>query len=235
MQLPIFYSETLTQEGFISLNEETSKHVSQVLRMKASDLLQLTDGKGTLVTATVTEPHKRATLVTVIKSERVQQSANTIALAVSPLKNAGRFEWLLEKATELGVNTIIPILCERTEKQHLKHERLHNILVSAMLQSRQLWLPELHAAIPFSKVLEMQPFQQKYIAHCADSQKEDLSRILANHTGNVITLIGPEGDFSSKEIDAATDARFIAVSLGNTRLRTETAGMVASVLMAMNR
>jgi 16S rRNA (uracil1498-N3)-methyltransferase len=235
MQLPLFYSETLAQDGFVTLNEETSKHVSQVLRMKASDLLQLTDGKGSLVTASVTEPHKRATIVTIIKSETIASPPDAIALAVSPLKNAGRFEWLLEKATELGVNSIIPILCERTEKQHLKQERLHNILISAMLQSRQVWLPEMQAAVPFSKALEVQSFQQKYIAHCADGEKQDLNKLLSNHTGSVVTLIGPEGDFSLKEIDACIAAGFTAVSLGKTRLRTETAGMVASVLMAMNR
>jgi 16S rRNA (uracil1498-N3)-methyltransferase len=145
------------------------------------------------------------------------------------IKNTNRFEWFLEKATEIGVSEIIPIICERTEKQNFRHDRMKNILISAMLQSQQAWLPILHEPIKFLEVVKNSSQQNKYIAHCSEEEKKELSNETSRKSS--IILIGPEGDFTKNEIELAIENKFVPVTLGDTRLRTETAGMVAAVLL----
>jgi 16S rRNA (uracil1498-N3)-methyltransferase len=154
-----------------------------------------------------------------------------ICIGISLLKNTGRFEWFLEKATEIGVTEIIPLLCERTEKQHFRYERMRQIVISAMMQSKQTWLPSLQEPAPVAKVFNASTYDIKYIAHCEDELKSPLADFRKPRKAQI--LIGPEGDFTSDEISAAREKGYVPVSLGETRLRTETAGVVAAVLLSI--
>ena len=230
MALPYFYQAQIPNGSLsLQLSEETSKHCIQVLRMQSGELLQLTDGKGNLFTASITSADKKAAVVQIVKTSFTPPSERKISIAISLLKNSSRFEWFLEKATELGVTEIVPILCRRTEKQHTRLQRLQTILISAMLQSQQTWLPILHAVSDFTKVVESSNYQQKLIAHCEPSEKILLATLPIANT--VQLLIGPEGDFTNEEISMALQNEYSPVSLGNTRLRTETAGIAAAVLL----
>lgn len=231
MALPFFYEASLdTAAATILLDEPTSKHVVQVLRMGEGEALQLTDGKGNLVTASIADANRKRCLISITVVEQISPPLKTVVLAVSPVKNASRFEWLLEKATEIGVQQIVPLLCERTEKQHLRMERLQGILVSAMLQSQQCWLPQLQEPIKFAQFVAQATADQKFIAHCLEIDKQPLQQH-ASASANRLIVIGPEGDFTAAEIDLALQQGFMPVTLGNTRLRTETAAIVAATLL----
>ena len=231
MNLPLFFSEKLGElNETITLAEESSKHIIQVLRMKMGEELMLTNGEGYLLKATITDDHKKKTSVRIIQSQLFPAPADKISIAISLLKNGNRFEWFLEKATELGISEIIPLICERTERQHFRMDRMKTILTSAMLQSQQSWLPKLVEPVKFVDVIHSVAHHQKFIAHCLDdAAKLDLKSI--TQSGSRIIMIGPEGDFTANEIALAKNQHFTPVSLGNTRLRTETAGMVAAVLI----
>ncbi|HMD00626.1 MAG TPA: RsmE family RNA methyltransferase, partial [Ferruginibacter sp.] len=212
-----------------------SKHIIQVLRMKKGEHLQLTDGKGNLITASIADDNRKKCSVTVSKVTKEDRSPVNTAVAISLTKNNSRFEWFLEKATELGVSYVIPLICERTEKQKFRLDRMKNILVSAMLQSQQCWLPELQEPMQYHEVLENNgsSYQQKFIAHCIEQEKRNLSDLINESLPSRIILIGPEGDFTPAEVQHAIDHHFIPVALGNTRLRTETAGIVAATLLCV--
>lgn len=235
MALPFFYIESFdASQQLLTLNEETSKHIVQVLRMKEGEQLNLTDGKGNLLTAVISEAHKKHCAVRIQTASYKPQSARKITIAVSLVKNASRFEWFLEKATEIGITEIIPLLCERTERQHFRFDRMKGILVSAMLQSQQTWLPVLHEPVKFENALRLTPSSDevlKLIAHCEETQKNPFSNFQIEKFSNSIILIGPEGDFTTKEIESAIENGFQPVMLGETRLRTETAAMVAATLL----
>ena len=232
MALPFFYIAAYhPPQNEIVLDEDTSRHIVQVLRMKEGEKVNLTDGKGNLITAEIIDDHKKHCVVNGIDSRFTPHVSRKVTIAISLLKNTSRFEWFLEKATEIGVSEIIPLVCERTEKQKFRYDRMKGICVSAMLQSQQTWLPELQEPKQFNH-LAMEPLhdQQKFIAHCEESDpKNNLStcKLLKHST----ILIGPEGDFTKQEIELAVSNGFTAVSLGETRLRSETAGVVASVLL----
>ena len=213
------------------LDEETSKHVVNVLRMKNGDLLHLTDGKGNLVTAEITDNHKKKCLVKMKENGSRPRNSRKVTIAISLLKNSYRFEWFLEKATEIGISEIIPMLCERTDKQKFRIDRMQQILVSAMLQSQQCWLPKLYEPILFPDVIAQSTHQQKFIAHCIDDEKRNLVDLINESLSSQIILIGPAGDFTVAEVLLAIQHHFDAVSLGITRLRTETAGIAAAVLL----
>lgn len=230
MALPIFYLETIDDGNFITLSEETSKHVVQVLRMKQGEALQLTDGQGNLLTTKITDDHKKKCTVRVTDRQFKEKGSKEVCIAISLLKNANRFEWFLEKATEIGVTEIVPLLCDRTEKQHFRYDRMNNILIAAMLQSQQVWLPILREPTSVKAVLENCTYSTKLIAHCEGEQKESIGDYPPN---SVQILVGPEGDFSLAEIRDALQVGYKPVSLGNTRLRTETAGVVAATLLCI--
>lgn len=232
MSLPIFFEEEISDQSSVILTEETSKHVTQVLRMKNGEKLQLTNGKGKIVTVEIIQEHKRSTGVKVISTSNIPPRTSNITIAISLIKNTNRFEWFLEKATEIGVSEVMPLICERTEKQKFRHDRMKNILVSAMLQSQQAWLPMLHEPIKFLEAIKTASKQNKYIAHCIEDEKMSITNQSINRS--TIIFIGPEGDFTKEEIDIAIANSFIPVSLGETRLRTETAGIVACVLLNQN-
>ncbi|MFT3681666.1 MAG: RsmE family RNA methyltransferase [Ferruginibacter sp.] len=232
MSLPFFYIEENIPGSSIVLDEDTSKHIVQVLRMENGEQLLLTDGKGNLLTAEITDNNRKRCSVNILKTTSQQPPANNITIAVSLLKNTSRFEWLLEKVTELGVSEIIPLICTRTEKQHFRHDRMKGILVSAMLQSRQTWLPVLYESTKLNEVITSAEQQQKFIAHCEDEKdKMQLVEQSIYGPGSKLILIGPEGDFTKEEIELALQHAFVPVALGNTRLRTETAAVAAAVLL----
>ncbi len=214
------------------LDGDASKHILTVLRMKTGGQINITDGKGNSVTAEITQTDKKQCIAEVLQSRQIPALLPKITIGISLIKNASRFEWFLEKAAEIGVNEIIPLICERTERQHFRHDRMKNVLISAMLQSQQCWLPILHEPLKFENC-EWDQFNnaQKFIAHCDKGEKKSLPGFQIAKSSDRLILIGPEGDFTKKEIDLAISNRFTPVSLGDTRLRTETAGIVAAALL----
>lgn len=230
MALPFFYAPAITGDTPV-LDEANSRHAITVLRMQAGEALHLADGRGHLYTATIVDAHKKHCAVQIVSSVYTPPVDNPVAIAVSPLKNAARLEWFLEKATEIGVHSIKLMQCRRTEKQQVRTDRLQQILVSAMLQSQRSWLPELEGPLPFEQVLTSVT-DQRYIAHCLDADRVSL-REAVRREGSKLLLIGPEGDFTPEEIEAALAAGFGAVTLGNTRLRTETAALAGASLLCV--
>ena len=167
MALPFFYIDDYnSSQKEIVLDEDTSRHVVQVLRMKEGEKLNLTDGKGNLITAEIIDDHKKHCAVKIIDSQLTTHNSRKVAIAISLLKNASRFEWFLEKATEIGVTEIIPLICERTEKQKFRYDRMKGICISAMLQSQQTWLPVLHEPIQFNH-LAIEQFEDTAKVHCS--------------------------------------------------------------------
>jgi 16S rRNA (uracil1498-N3)-methyltransferase len=233
MTLPFFYiTEFDSSQKEIVLDEDTSKHLVQVLRMKEGEQLNLTDGKGNLITCEITEPHKKHCKVEIKVTSIQKPATRNIIVAISLLKNANRFEWFLEKATEIGVSEIIPLICERTEKEKFRYERMNSICISAMLQSQQTWLPILHDPLEFDNLVIRQfDNYRKLIAHCDESNKEKMNNLHIGKSAHSLICIGPEGDFTLEEISLASKNNFIPVSLGETRLRSETAGVVAAALL----
>ncbi len=233
MTLPFFYiADYNAGQNAIVLNEETSKHIIQVLRMKIGEQLNLTDGKGNLLTCEIIDDHKKHCVVQINSKEQIPNSGHKVSIAISLLKNSNRFEWFLEKATEIGVSEIIPLICERTGKEKFRYDRMQGICISAMLQSQQCWLPVLHEPKQFEDVKNWKCANgANFIAHCIDGSKQALSNHLIAKSSNHLIAIGPEGDFTPQEIEQALQNNFIPVSLGETRLRTETAGVVAVTLL----
>lgn len=213
----------------VVLDEDTSRHITQVLRMKVGDELLLTDGKGTKAKALIEDDHRKRCAVRVLEKEDESQPQPRIAIAISLVKNAARFEWFLEKATEIGVSEIIPLICSRTEKEKFRLDRLQGIITSAVLQSQQSWMPVLHEPVAFKQLIASRTDEQKFIAHCLPNEKTALGSVAGDQSS--IILIGPEGDFTPEEIEAALAKGYQPVALGDTRLRTETAGMVAATIL----
>jgi 16S rRNA (uracil1498-N3)-methyltransferase len=233
MELPFFYlAEIPSAANDLVLPEETSKHIVSVLRMQEGDELQLTNGQGTIVRASILKAHKKNCTLNAIEILQSVDSRKPVTLAISLLKNPSRFEWMLEKVTEIGIHAVIPLISQRTERQHFRADRMKNIMVSAMLQSQQSWLPEIMEPVAFAEVLKMGSFENKYIAHCLPEKRSTLSQETGSASSSII-LIGPEGDFSPSEISAAIEQGYKPVTLGDTRLRSETAGIVAATLLSI--
>lgn len=235
MALPFFHIPSYNKDQQeLTLDEDNSRHVVQVLRMKTGEKMQLTDGRGDLLTVRISSDHKKKCVVRVEDIVAIPPRKRKVSIGISLLKNANRFEWFLEKASEIGVSAIFPLLCERTEKQHFRQERMQALLVSAMLQSQQSWLPVLSAPTPFGQILDSSyEKDQKYIAHCNDETRHSLAAGAGADAISSLILIGPEGDFSQKEIILALERGFTPVELGQTRLRSETAGVVAATLLCV--
>ena len=227
MDQPATAGETIT------LDEDNSRHVAQVLRMKAGEELHLTNGKGVLLTTEIINDNKKKCLVRVQAITNDPPPTRKISIGISLVKNSSRFEWLLEKITEIGIHEIFPLLCERTEKQKFRQDRMRGIVVSAMLQSQQCWLPVLHEPVSFDKIVLQTDHHQKFIAHCVNENRSDLAAMASHSFNSQIILIGPEGDFTEKEIELAIQNHFIPVTIGKTRLRTETAGIVSAAILKL--
>ncbi|UAY54757.1 RsmE family RNA methyltransferase [Arachidicoccus terrestris] len=233
-QLPYFYENELRKDkAHFTLSEPTSKHCVQVLRMKEGEQLQITDGNGLLATATLTLAHKKHSQVNIGEITTQDPAEGKVSIAIAPTKNMNRTEWALEKLTEIGISEILLMRTQRTERMIIKEDRLRQILISAMLQSRQVFLPQLSGLLKFRAVIaRSNEYTHKWIAHCRDEGPKKLIGKAGPGESHLI-LIGPEGDFTPEEIQGALapENQFEPVTLGNTRLRTETAALVAGVLL----
>jgi 16S rRNA (uracil1498-N3)-methyltransferase len=230
MALPRFFVEKLTiDDKRVIFDEAAARHIVQVLRMESGEELMVTNGQGVLLTAVLDQVGKKTAEARVHLAENIPARPVRTCIAISLVKNSSRFEWFLEKAGELGVSEIIPLICERTERQHFRADRLRTIMQSAMLQSQQSWITELHDPVNFKDVLE-KPYSARFVAHCEEGGKS-LTISEVKKTADTIILIGPEGDFTPAEISAAKAAGYQELSLGNTRLRTETAGVVSAAFL----
>ena len=226
----LFFTPDISGNNY-QLNEEESKHCIRVLRLAVGNEVHLTDGRGTLYTTRITNAHPKACCVEIVDREvNFGRHHYFLQLAVAPTKNIERYEWMLEKITEIGIDIITPILCEHSERRILKHERAEKIVVAAMKQSLKTTLPELQELTDVKQFIR-QPFDgEKFICHCTDGERLLLPKALTG-CSKALILIGPEGDFSTEEIALALQHGFKAVSLGNTRLRVETAALVACTYM----
>jgi 16S rRNA (uracil1498-N3)-methyltransferase len=214
-----------------TLSAEESMHCIRVLRHRQGDLLTLVDGRGTLYKATITEANQKSCGVEIVESfPGFEQRNYHLHVAIAPTKNIDRFEWFLEKATEIGIDEITPLLCEHSERKQLKTERMEKILVSAMKQSLKASLPRLNNLTTFESFISTADGSNTFIAHCYPGDKIHLARA-AKGFGKVVVMIGPEGDFSADEVMAAKAKLCREVSLGQSRLRTETAGITAVSLI----
>lgn len=226
----LFYTPDITGLTY-TLSEEESVHCVRVLRFGEGHTVYLADGRGTLYTTHIVIAHPKACVVEIVnKEEHYKPHPYKLHMAIAPTKNMERFEWLLEKITEIGVDEITPLLCEHSERRVLKHERVEKILVAAMKQSQKAQLPLLHDITPVSEFVKKEFSAKKLMAHCALGEKTDLPKALRG-CRDALIMIGPEGDFSIGEITAALQHGFEPVSLGDTRLRVETAGIVACCQM----
>lgn len=229
--LPFFFHDGLLVEAEkVLLEESSARHVVQVLRMREGGRLLLTDGRGVEASAIIAETGKKNCVVLIDKVEPRAPRVAMLHLCIAFTKNASRNEWLLEKAVELGVQRITPLITARSEKAHAKPERWRGILISAMLQSQQTFLPVLEAPQFLEATLGAISGHQRFVAHCVDSCPRTplADALLKGQSGALI--IGPEGDFTTAEISLAEAAGCVAVSLGNTRLRTETAALAGCAL-----
>jgi 16S rRNA (uracil1498-N3)-methyltransferase len=230
--MQLFYSSVINSEYF-TLDHEESRHCIKVLRLKEGDKVFLTDGKGGWYTAEIADPNPRACVLHIIEKRYNPYPRNCrLHLAVAPTKNIDRYEWFLEKATECGIDEITPVICDHSERTIVKAARLEKVIASAMKQSLRAWLPTLNPAIPLNSFFEKEQRSQKLIAHCADGNKKQLQEVY-NRGGDAVVLIGPEGDFSHQEIEQAITVGFKPISLGNYRLRTETAALAVCVSFNM--
>jgi 16S rRNA (uracil1498-N3)-methyltransferase len=222
----LFYAPDLTQTIY-QLPEEESRHITRVLRMKTGDHLHLTDGHGILSEAEIVDSSSRQITVRITKTfPEYRKRSFQLHIAIAPTKNMDRFEWFLEKSTEIGIDVITPLICTHSEKIHLKTARLQKVIIAAMKQSLKAYLPELKEQVEFSRFIQVPCDGEKFIAYCDEHETVELKNIYRKGATTLI-LIGPEGDFSPGEVEAAKKNGFIPISLGKSRLRTETAGIVA--------
>lgn len=231
--MQLFYAPEITLPQY-TLSEEESKHCVRVLRMGRGDELHITDGRGTMYRCKIVDDNVKRCTVEVINTEHeYEKMSYGLTIGIAPTKNIDRLEWFLEKATEVGISEIYPLLCDHSERKEIKHEREERVITSAVKQSLKAYHPTLHELTPVRKLIAM-PFEgEKFIAHCnlELGEREYLGKLLKKGN-NTLILIGPEGDFSPEEINFALQNGFKAISLGKERLRTETAALVATVVTA---
>ncbi|WP_456438062.1 16S rRNA (uracil(1498)-N(3))-methyltransferase [Psychroserpens sp.] len=225
MQL-FFNSELSVGNDQIQFSKEESKHIVKVLRKSVGDTLYITNGKGVLFTSEIISEDQKNCTANIISSEIKPKKSYNLNMAVAPTKMNDRYEWFLEKATEIGIDSITPIFCDNSERRIVKAERYQKILLSAMKQSLNCYLPKLNEAINFKDFIVQKHNGALFIAHCEETNRKSLKQELKVNQ-DVTILIGPEGDFSTKEIELAIQSNFVPVTLGSTRLRTETAAIIA--------
>ena len=225
--MQLFYNPTISQDAeTFFFDKEESKHIIKVLRKKEGDNLFVTNGLGFLFKTEIILASDSKCFVKIVSSEKSEPLKYQLHLAVAPTKMNDRFEWFLEKATEIGISEITPIICEHSERKIIKTDRFDKIIQSAMKQSLQYYLPKLNEPIAFKDFMKQTNNGLNLIAHCEETDKKSLKEV-AKSNENITILIGPEGDFSEKEIKLALENNYVPVTLGNTRLRTETAAVVA--------
>lgn len=225
--MQLFYNPSIHENStsFV-FDKEESKHIIKVLRKKDGDILYVTNGNGVLFKTEITLASDSKCNVAILSFEKHLPSAYPLHIVVAPTKMNDRFEWFLEKATEIGIQEITPIICDRSERKVINKERFEKIILTAMKQCNQYYLPKLNDAVSFKEFQKQKHEGKLFIAHCEETEKKSLKSALEFNVPTTI-LIGPEGDFSEKEIELALANNFIPVTLGTTRLRTETAAVVA--------
>jgi len=222
----IFYTPDINSDTYI-LSEEESKHCIKVLRFQKGSLLKLVDGKGGFYDAIVEEAHPKRTRIKILKvHENYGRRNHYLHIAIAPTKNIERIEWFLEKATEIGIDEITPIICDRSERKEIKTERLNKVITNAVKQSIKAFHPKLNEAERFSDFILKCKDSNKFIAHCIESKKLTINDQFKLNS-DYLVMIGPEGDFTSAEVDSAIKQKFVPISLGDSRLRTETAALEA--------
>lgn len=222
----LFYTPDIASTIY-QLDEEESKHCVRVLRLKLNDKVNLIDGKGGFYLAEIISDHPKKTILQVLEAQKDFSKRNHhLHIAVAPTKNIDRFEWFLEKATEIGIDEITPIICDRSERKEIKHDRSNKIITAAIKQSLKAFHPVLNPQISFREFVLKASADAKFIAHCEDGVKSEISSNFVKHQ-NYLILIGPEGDFSTQEIEYALQSGFVPITLGKSRLRTETAALQA--------
>ena len=225
--MQLFYNPNIAENAeTFSFDKEESRHIIKVLRKKDTDILFVTNGLGFCFETKITLASDTKCTVKIIAVKKSEPLKYRIHLAVAPTKMNDRFEWFLEKATEIGISEITPIICDHSERKQIKTDRFDKIIQSAMKQSKQYFLPKLNEPSMFKDFVQQQNEGLLFIAHCEETEKKFLKNFLQPNE-DVTILIGPEGDFSNKEILWAIENKFVPISLGNTRLRTETAAIVA--------
>jgi 16S rRNA (uracil1498-N3)-methyltransferase len=221
----IFYTPDITQQTY-TLNEEESKHCVRVLRLPIGAQVYLVDGKGGFYTAEITSDNPKKVSLSILKVENEFNRRNHyLHIAVAPTKNIDRIEWFLEKATELGIDEITPIITDRSERRVVKEDRLNKVITSAVKQSIKAYHPKLNEAIPFDAFLKQSFDGDKLIAHCIDNGDKKYISDLIKPQGRYLIMIGPEGDFTPEEVNSTLNKGFKALTLGDNRLRTETAAL----------
>ncbi len=231
--MQLFYNPTISEKDIsFVFDKEESKHIIKVLRKKESDILFVTNGLGFIFETEIALASDSKCTVTILSFEKEEPSKVQLHLAVAPTKMNERYEWFLEKATEIGIQEITPIICEHSERKVVKNDRFQKIIESAMKQSLHYYIPKLNEPITYKEFIKKDFKGQKFIAHCEETDKKSLKEALILNE-NITLLIGPEGDFSTKEIQLALENNYIPVSLGKTRLRTETAAVVACHSVAL--
>ncbi len=224
--MQVFFAPNLKKITY-QLSDEESKHAAKVLRMQPGDEVVLIDGKGGLYYGIADEVDTKKTIIRIIeKIEQYGRRSFKVHIAIAPTKNIERLEWFLEKATEIGVDEITPILCQRSERKQIKPERLEKIILSACKQSVKAYIPVLNELTNFTDFVNQNDSMCKLIAHCGDTPKPSLKNAIKEQN-DITILIGPEGDFSPEEVALAIDMGYNEIHLGKSRLRTETAGIVA--------
>ncbi len=227
--MQLFYNPNISENSDeISFDKDESRHIIKVLRKSLGDILKITNGTGTFFDAEITLATPKQCIAKILKEEKVAPLPYHLHLAVAPTKLNDRYEWFLEKATEIGVSEITPIICDHSERKIIKSERYEKIIQSAMKQSLKAQLPILNEAVSFKDFIKSRKSEDEIrcIAHCEELDKRSLKSVLKPNK-SITILIGPEGDFSSEEIKLAINADFLPVTLGDARLRTETAAVVA--------
>jgi len=226
----LFYVSNLTSGNI--LPEEESQHAVKVLRLQIGSEIAVVDGVGGFYKARITNPHPKHCGFEIFESQNEFGKRNyKLHIAIAPTKNIERLEWFIEKATEIGIDEITPVVCRFSERKVVKEERLEKIIVSAAKQSVKAYFPKLNPLCTFDELMKNHTDSLKFIAHCYDDNKKLLQQEITK-SSSVLILIGPEGDFSKEEVQKAISLGFIPVSLGNSRLRTETAGVVACCTVA---
>ncbi|HLU88902.1 MAG TPA: RsmE family RNA methyltransferase [Cyclobacteriaceae bacterium] len=225
--MQLFFQENISG-NHVELDPEESKHLVRVLRKSPGDLVQVTDGRGGLFTCKIDDLSAKKTRLSVLEVERRPEDRHFIHLAIAPTKNQDRMEWMLEKITEIGFHEITFLITERTEKAYLKQERLEKKIVSACKQSLKTYKPNLNGPKDFEHFVNDTDFGdfEKFVAHSDTAQPQHLMELATTGTAYLI-LVGPEGDFSPSELALAREKNFRTCSLGHSRLRTETAGLLA--------
>jgi 16S rRNA (uracil1498-N3)-methyltransferase len=231
--MQLFYNPDIkSTDTFFQFDKEESKHIIKVLRKKGGDIIYITNGKGNLFHSEITLESEKKCEVKIVKIDNFKAKNYHLHIAIAPTKMNDRLEWFLEKATEIGIDEISPIICDHSERKVYKIDRAEKIIQAAMKQSNQFYLPKINEPVSFSDFIKSDSNSLKFIAHC-EEDKKNLFKDSFQASENVLILIGPEGDFSPKEIALSLKNNFIPVSLGNTRLRTETAGVVACHTVAL--